>query len=551
MTGALEAVARVTALLAASFVIQSTLVIGAVLFLAHVGTRTAVVRAVIYQATFAALAVLPLVSVLFYLSSRVLLAETVLAQWGRTASVASGVLAAVWVCGALIGLMRIAWAHRAMKSLRRRAVRLHSPAMHEGLHELAWYARVEAPEILVSDEVTSPMLTGFLNPAIILPSSLAGCSVDEGLLAVLQHELAHETRHDCLAKMLADVLCAVFFFQPLLRVTATRMEHAADEAADDMVLSGGATARDYASLLCTWAEQHLAPCERAAIGIGRFRSALGRRVERITGAARTLITRVSRLATGGIAYTMALLCVLVALLTMQCGIWLFGAASIPPAGLPGTKGGPSERSTSEQKRPQRKPEAAPSQPMVDERTAAAKEAQEEPVAPTELAPPEPAWEPVDEQAPQPGPPPAIVERVELLGLPPRHNWAVEEGALAVHVFRVDSKGMPKGRRERFVLKPLPGGHLVERLEGGEEGEVLDLWVLHSDGWGRRLRLVPVRRNAPGVWIITGKGMEQIKSYAAEALRAPVTFCKHPATESGSSEAGGAAPAEPGGEDPGD
>ena len=528
------AITRVIALLAVSFLVQSTLVVVVVLVLARVATRTAVVRAVIYQAAFAAVAVLPFVSVLFYFSSDALQVEAVLAPWGPAARGAAVVVTGVWGVGALLGLLRILWAHRAMKALRQRAVHLHNPAIREGLSELAWYARVETPQVLVSDEVRSPMLTGFLNPAIILPESLAECSVDEGLLAVLQHELAHQTRHDCLAKLLADVLCALFFFQPLLRVMATCMEKAADEAADDMVLSGGATAREYARLLCEWAEQHLGPSERAAIGIGRFRSALGRRVERITGAARTLITKVSRVATGGIAYTMALLCILVALLTIQGSIWLLGGPGPPPAVPPAPESEPPGTSTTQRIRSQPTTEAAP--PVTVRWRSIEQPATEEPATERPDPPPEPAL--------------VTVERVERLRLPPRHNWAPEEGDLAVQVFRV-KKGAPKGRPERFALTPPPGGYLVETVVGGEVGEVLDLWVHHLDGWGRLLRRVPVRRDAPGVWVISSDGMAQIKSYVAVELRAPVTFCRHPVAETGSAEPEEMAPDEPGEEEPGD
>lgn len=324
-----EGVACAIATMGVSFVIQSTALIVAALALARFGTRTAAVRVVIYQATFAAIAVLPLIHVLFALSGGVSLAGAVPAAWRRALAPACGILGAVWLVGALAGLLRIAWAHRRMAALRRRAMRLHSPPVIEGLKELVWHARVYMPDVVISAEVDSPRLTGALDPAILLPSSLADCTVDEGLLAVLQHELAHQMRHDCLAGLCADVLCAVFCIQPLLRVLATRMVDAADEAADDVVLSGGATATEYARQLCTWAEARLTPRECAAIGIGRLKSALESRVERITTAAGSLVTKLSRVATGGIAYTMALLCILVALLAIQLGIWLADSLAVP------------------------------------------------------------------------------------------------------------------------------------------------------------------------------------------------------------------------------
>lgn len=339
MTGPFWDAVAAVGLLGVLLVVQSAVLCGIALFLARHGTQTAAVRVVIYQATFAAMAVLPVATVLFHLSGGLPQVGELAGPWANRARVVCCVIAVLWGIGAAVELARIVIAHRAMRALRRRASRLHSPAVHVGLTELAWYAGIATPEILISDEVKSPILTGALRPAIVLPEALAECSVDEGLLAVLEHELAHQVRHDCLAKLLADVLCALFFPQPLLGVLATRMEDAADEAADDIVLSGGATAQEYARELCNWAEEHLEPHERAAIGVVRLKSALEHRVERITEAARLLITKLSRVVTGGIAYTMALLCILIVLITLLCSVWLAGRLGgvLGPARRSGTR----------------------------------------------------------------------------------------------------------------------------------------------------------------------------------------------------------------------
>jgi TonB family protein len=102
--------------------------------------------------------------------------------------------------------------------------------------------------ILYSDRAATPMTWGFLRPVVILPSYASEWTAVEREL-VIRHERAHIARRDWLWQILASLLTAVFWFHPLMWLAKLQLRREAEGAADDLVLSGGATPSDYAGQL--------------------------------------------------------------------------------------------------------------------------------------------------------------------------------------------------------------------------------------------------------------------------------------------------------------
>jgi hypothetical protein len=142
---------------------------------------------------------------------------------------------------------------------------------------------VRPPAVLLSPIVAAPALVGVWSPAILLPGEGTAGSGNEGLEAVLLHELAHLKRGDVLWNWLGHLACAVGFFQPLLWTLARRLEDAGDLACDDYVVHFGGHGRPYARELFRWATLSRGGWREAVAGAGvvRFRSSLGRRIVRI------------------------------------------------------------------------------------------------------------------------------------------------------------------------------------------------------------------------------------------------------------------------------
>ncbi|MDE0685947.1 MAG: redoxin domain-containing protein [Candidatus Poribacteria bacterium] len=108
-----------------------------------------------------------------------------------------------------------------------------------------WNQRVN---VRLSNRVTVPMVWGFLRPVILLPVD-ADQWQTERLRAVLLHELAHIKRWDWTLQMVAQITCAVYWFNPLVWFAVHRMRIEAEQACDDQVLNAGYQSTNYAQLL--------------------------------------------------------------------------------------------------------------------------------------------------------------------------------------------------------------------------------------------------------------------------------------------------------------
>ena len=133
-----------------------------------------------------------------------------------------------------------------------------------------------------SKAVTVPMVWGLFRPVILLPADAEEWE-PERQRAVLLHELAHIQRQDWLMQTMAQITCAVYWFNPLLWFAARRMRTEIEGACDDHVLNAGYQSTDYA--------QHLVDIVRNIKKAGTATSAAVAmaRHSRIEGRLRTIL----------------------------------------------------------------------------------------------------------------------------------------------------------------------------------------------------------------------------------------------------------------------
>jgi beta-lactamase regulating signal transducer with metallopeptidase domain/HEAT repeat protein len=158
-------------------------------------------------------------------------------------------LAAVW---AVVALVLVGWLLAGMYSVRRivRGAReLTSPDWTTPLCEVADRLDLEVPPRLVmSDRIEMAFACRALSPTVVLPAAAASWT-DDRRRAVLFHELAHVKRHDLLGHMLGRLACALYWFHPLVWTAARQLRAESERACDDLVLSCGARASEYAQHL--------------------------------------------------------------------------------------------------------------------------------------------------------------------------------------------------------------------------------------------------------------------------------------------------------------
>ena len=151
-------------------------------------------------------------------------------------------IAACWAGGVLSLLARLIIGIGAVWHLSARSSQFKGsiPHMHPG-----WERPVSVRR---SDAVTVPMVWGLFRPVILLPAD-ADEWEPERRRAVLLHELAHIQRQDWLMQMMAQITCAVYWFNPLVWFAARRMRTEVERACDDHVLNAGYQSTDYAQHL--------------------------------------------------------------------------------------------------------------------------------------------------------------------------------------------------------------------------------------------------------------------------------------------------------------
>ena len=141
-----------------------------------------------------------------------------------------------WVYGLFVNLRKAAhgWWHAYL--LRRAAVPVLHPAISFECRRLCFFIGINPPLLLESDELTSPVLTGFIRPAIILPSELImDCKVHDARM-MLAHELAHLKRRDLIFGWIPAIAQLLNWWNPMLWVVSREWGLAQEIACDEFAV---------------------------------------------------------------------------------------------------------------------------------------------------------------------------------------------------------------------------------------------------------------------------------------------------------------------------
>jgi len=120
--------------------------------------------------------------------------------------------------------------------------------------------------VLVSLEVTTPFAWGMRNPVIVMPSEAREWS-SEKLRYVLRHELTHLNRRDHVWMVLAGIVRAVHWFNPLAWSLQRKTINEMEKACDDAVLAEGANPENYSKYLIEIIRKVKRPRLTAPVGV--------------------------------------------------------------------------------------------------------------------------------------------------------------------------------------------------------------------------------------------------------------------------------------------
>lgn len=160
----------------------------------------------------------------------------------------------VWMIGVLAGLLRLsaglAWAAWIRRCARRDAGLVPESGWARDVEEAsAVLGLTRRVSVYLTGRVGVPVATGIMRPTLLLPPG-AEAWPGPRRRAVVLHELSHVVRRDCLVQAIGHAARSLHWFNPLASLALRRLRREQELACDDLVLSVGVPAVDYARDLC-------------------------------------------------------------------------------------------------------------------------------------------------------------------------------------------------------------------------------------------------------------------------------------------------------------
>lgn len=254
--------------------LKSTAVLGvASLVVFFLRAKSAAVRHTVWSAAFAAILVLPLLSVslpaLLVPIDGSLLTPGFIVRTNSSASIqapASSVgrqgtiapllktgpwsewpkwLMLIWATGTAISLAQMLIGWTAIRRLQRRA----KPVTILEIASLTELLGIrERVSLFKAPRGSMPITFGLFHTAIFLPAEILEWSAERRRM-VLLHELAHVRRGDSVIHLLARTALSLYWWNPLAWTVWREFLKERERAADDLVLNAGGCASEYASHL--------------------------------------------------------------------------------------------------------------------------------------------------------------------------------------------------------------------------------------------------------------------------------------------------------------
>jgi beta-lactamase regulating signal transducer with metallopeptidase domain len=202
----------------------------------------------------------------------------------RTAVPAAALL---WTFGFAICAIRIVGEWRRARRMRRLDLEKASDAVRATVDELRARLSISAAvRVCRSTRAGVPMVLGWRDPLILLPSGSAAGLGDEQLRAVLAHELAHVKRRDYLTNLLQIGADALLFHHPAARWVSRRIRVEREYCCDDVAVGVSRDPRMYARALAAL-EDARGGC---LLAVAAASGTLLDRIQRIVGDPRPILT---------------------------------------------------------------------------------------------------------------------------------------------------------------------------------------------------------------------------------------------------------------------
>jgi TonB family protein len=157
---------------------------------------------------------------------------------------------AMWALGFCVASLRLAGGLVRLAWLSANSTTLADRDWLRFLARLSDALQIRRPVRLLQgrNPATVPLTWGVLRPVILLPATARDWGVETRRI-VLSHELAHIARTDWFFQICAELLRAVYWFNPVVWLAAKRLRYESEQACDDSVVASGIEPSCYADQL--------------------------------------------------------------------------------------------------------------------------------------------------------------------------------------------------------------------------------------------------------------------------------------------------------------
>ncbi|QDV15433.1 Methicillin resistance mecR1 protein [Gimesia panareensis] len=202
----------------------------------------------------------------------------------------------VWLSGSILLLFRLIVGWCRLAFLLRTAQPNTDPVLAIAFARAGQvFPRNRLPVLILSQHVSGPVSTGLFRSCVVFPEQAVGQLSPEQLREIFIHEIAHTIRHDQIVLLFQNLVAALFWFHPLVKVLNRQLTQAREEICDNYVLLSTTNATSYSRTLLTFARsiqtEKLLP---GAIGLFGARWKLEQRVAGLLDQNRNRQTRLTR-----------------------------------------------------------------------------------------------------------------------------------------------------------------------------------------------------------------------------------------------------------------
>jgi beta-lactamase regulating signal transducer with metallopeptidase domain len=147
-------------------------------------------------------------------------------------------LVTVWLLGMVGFSVRplVGWA--TLRRLAMVGITTASPTLEESVRRIEIrFGLSKKVAVLLSTLTSTPLVVGYLHPALLLPAGVFHQLPLAELEAILAHELAHIRRHDFLVNLWQTLLETVFFYHPSVWSLSSRLRVEREHCCDDLAVT--------------------------------------------------------------------------------------------------------------------------------------------------------------------------------------------------------------------------------------------------------------------------------------------------------------------------